>query len=294
VDVPPPGRGLVSRAAAVALALGLVACASALNYLDPAGPSYESRFAALGRPAPSADAPLRVVTFNIAFAREMDRALEVLEGASPLRKPDLLVLQEMDAPSVERVARALGLNSVYMPSGIHPTSRRDFGSALLSPWPLVEPRKIVLPHGARVTHLRRAIVAATLVRGSRRVRVYGVHLPAPLSISGGSRREQVRLIIEDAASSPDPVIIAGDFNSHGVGKELVAAGFTWVTRDVGTTTRWHFFGLSYDHVFVRGLAPAGEGGPAFGVVEDNQGASDHRPVWALLAPAPDETDRPRS
>jgi len=287
--------GLLFRAVAAALALGLAACASALNYLEPAGPWYESRFAPSSRPTRPAEAPLRIVTFNIAFAREMDRALEVLQGSPPLRNPDLLVLQELDAPSVERVARALRLNSVYMPSGIHPTSGRDFGSALLSPWPLVEPRKIVLPHGARVTHLRRTIVVATLVRGGQRVRAYGVHLPAPLSISGGSRREQVRLIIEDAASSPDPVVVAGDFNSHGVGRELAAAGFIWVTRDVGTTTRWHFFGLSYDHVFVRGLAPAaGEGGPAFGVVEDNHGASDHRPVWALLAPAPGETGRPRS
>jgi len=44
-------------------------------------------------------------------------------------------------------------------------------------------------------------------------------------------------------------------------------------------------GLSYDHVFARGWVRAAGAG-AVGVVADNRGASDHRPVWAVLMPAP--------
>jgi endonuclease/exonuclease/phosphatase family metal-dependent hydrolase len=265
----------------VALAAGAAGCAHAVNYLDP-GPSYEARRAP-SPVTPRRGAPLRVVTFNIAYAREIGRALEVLRAAEPLRSPDVLALQEMDAPSVERIARALGMNSVFFPSGVHPKTGRDFGCALLSPWRLVEPRKLLLPHAARGTRLRRAATVATLVRGKERVCVYAVHLPSPLGVSPGSRRDEVRVLLADALSSPGPLIILGDFNSHGVGNELVKEGFTWVTRDIGTTTRFLFFGMSYDHVFARGLVPAPDEA-AFGVVKDNHGASDHRPVWAVLVP----------
>jgi endonuclease/exonuclease/phosphatase family metal-dependent hydrolase len=268
-------------AAALGLAASGLACASAANYLDPSGPSYVRTSAA--RAAGSDSASLRVVSFNIAHAVEIERALEVLRESEPLRDPDVLALQEMDAPGTERIARALGMNAVYFPSGVHPKHERDFGCAVLSPWPLEEPRKVLLPHAARVSGLRRAAASATLVRGGRRIRVYSVHLPSPLAISGGSRRDQLRALAADAASADGPVVIAGDFNSHGKVGELAKAGFTWVTRDVGSTTRFRLLGigigLSYDHVLAKGLRP---GAGAVGLVADNRGASDHRPVWAVL------------
>jgi endonuclease/exonuclease/phosphatase family metal-dependent hydrolase len=269
-------------AAALVLAATGVACASAVNYLDPSEPSYvyarEGR-ATEGSPA----APVRVVSFNIAYAIEIDRAIELLRTSEPLRAPDILALQEMDAPGTERIALALGMNAVYFPSGIHPKHERDFGCAVLSPWPLEEPRKLVLPHGARVSGLRRAAVSATVVRGSQRIRAYSLHLPSPLAISGGSRKEQLRVLAADAASAEGPVVIAGDFNSHDKVEKLAKAGFVWVTRDVGTTVLLGIglAGLSYDHVLARGLRPV-PGPGATGVVADNRGASDHKPVWAVL------------
>jgi endonuclease/exonuclease/phosphatase family metal-dependent hydrolase len=261
-------------------------CASAVNYLDPAGPLYvcprEGRVAGSEPPA----AFLRVVSFNIAYGIEIDRAIEVLRETGPLLGPDVLALQEMDAPGTERIAKALGLNSVYYPSGVHPKHGRDFGCALLSPWPLEEPRKVVLPHGARGSGLRRSAVSATLVRGAERIRVYSVHLPSPLAVSGGSRREELRVLAADAAAADGPVVIAGDFNSHDKVEELARAGFTWLTRDLGDTARFRLLGiglagLAYDHVLTRGLRIA-PGPAAVGVVADNHGASDHNPIWAVL------------
>jgi endonuclease/exonuclease/phosphatase family metal-dependent hydrolase len=270
----------------IALAATGLACAAAVNYIDPSGPAYV--YAREGGPAAdsSPSATVRVVSFNVEYAIHVDRAIEVLRESEPLRDPDILALQEMDAPGTERIARALGMGAVYFPSGIHPKHERDFGCAVLSPWPLEEPRKLVLPHGARVSGLRRAAVSATVVRGAQRIRVYSVHLPSPLAISGGSRKEQLRALAADAAKTPGPVVIAGDFNSHGKVEELAEAGFAWVTRDVGPTTRFRLLGiglagLSYDHVLARGLRPI-EGPGKAGVVADNRGASDHRPVWAVL------------
>jgi endonuclease/exonuclease/phosphatase family metal-dependent hydrolase len=271
----------VARLAAIVLAALGLACGTATNYLDSSGPMYEARHAAPVAEAP-AEGRLRVVTFNIAYAIHVDRAIAVLQAPGPLERPDLLALQEMDAPGADKIARALGLNSIYAPGGVHPSSGRDFGCALLSPWPLVEPRKVLLPHGARGTGLRRAAVGATLLRAGRRIRVYSVHLPAPFSVSGGARREQVAALLADAADSPDPVVIVGDLNSHGLGEQFVKGGYAWLTREVGaTTSAIGVLRLAYDHVFTRGLGVT-PGGHTVGVVQDNKKASDHRPVWAQI------------
>ena len=266
------------------LAAACAACAT-VNYLDPGGPSHETRFAEMSRSPPPASAPLRVVTFNIAYAVKVDLALEVLQQSPPLRDPDVLALQEMDAPSVQRIARALGMNSVYVPSAVHPKTDRDFGCAILSPWPLVDPGKVVLPIAAFGSGVRRSAARATVEWGERRVRVYSVHLPSPLGVTGGARRQQLEVMLADAADSTDPVVIAGDFNSRDVGNQIAEAGYSWPTRDVGTTSKFFFFGMSIDHIFARGLVAAPDA-ESFGVVRENRGASDHRPVWAVLA-APD-------
>jgi endonuclease/exonuclease/phosphatase family metal-dependent hydrolase len=255
-----------------------------VNYLDPSGPVYTDQTVAADSAWSqrlAAEGPIRVVSFNIAFAVHIDRALEVLKESEPLRDFDVLALQEMDAPGVERIARELGLHYVYYPSGIHTKHDRDFGCAVLSPWPIVEPTKIVLPHGARGSGLRRVAVAATVVRDRDRFRCYAVHLPAALSISGSSRREQARVLIESAGSSPDPVIITGDFNSYDIGHEFTKAGFDWLTRDTGSTVKRFLLGFRYDHVFVRGAPGQTLRGEA-GVVQDNHDASDHKAIWASI------------
>jgi endonuclease/exonuclease/phosphatase family metal-dependent hydrolase len=273
----------------LAIAAG-VSCGT-VNYLDPAGPSHEGRFAEASAP-PRPGVPFRVVTFNIAYAVEIDLALELLKQSPPLMAADILALQEMDAPTVERIARELGMDSVYVPSAVHPKTDRDFGCAILSPWPLVEPGKVVLPIAAFGSGVRRSAARATLQRGDERVRVYSVHLPSPLGVTGGARRQQLEVLLADAADSTDPVVIAGDFNSHDVGKQLTEAGFAWPTRDVGTTSKFFFFGMSIDHIFARGLESL-SGVEAAGAVKDNRGASDHRPVWAVLV-VPDTRDPPYS
>ena len=274
------------RLAAALLAAAGLGCASAKNYLEPAAPFYEFRREAEPPRAPADAPPLRVVSFNIAYAIEIERALEVLRGAEPLRGADLVALQEMDAPGTERIAKALGMNAVYFPSGVHPKHDRDFGCALLSPWPLVEPRKLVLPHGARGSGLRRSATIATVVRGASRVRAYSVHLPSPFAISGGSRKEELRALAQDASASADPVVILGDFNSHDKVEELQRAGFAWPTRKLGHTTRFRLLGIpvagmSYDHVVTKRLRLAA-GDSVLGIVRDNRGASDHLPIWAVL------------
>jgi len=282
----PQPTGAGRRLVLVVAALLAVSCHS-VNYLDPSGPSYQEHFAGTAPPPPPG-VPLRVVTFNIAYAVKVELALELLREDPSLRGLDVLALQEMDAPGTEQLARELRMNSVYVPSAVHPRTDRDFGCAILSPWPLVEPGKVVLPIAAIGSGVRRAAVRATVLRGPERVRAYSVHLPSPLGVTGAARRQQLEVLLADAAGSADPVVIAGDFNSKDVGKQMVEAGYVWPTRDVGATSTFSLFGIgiagmSIDHIFARGLASP-PGGEAAGVVQDNRGASDHRPVWALFDP----------
>jgi len=259
-------------ATALAVALGcLLGCATAHNYSDPAGPRHSGVAAVRPEPRPG----IRVVTFNIKYGRQVARAIEAL-SRPPLAGADLIVLQEMDARGVASIAEALGMGYVYYPAAVPPRSGRDFGNAILSPWPIEAGKKIVLPHLSRIVHEARAAVRATVRVGDRPLRVYSVHLGSPLGISGRKRREQAQAVVADADDSLHPVVVAGDFNSKGIGTQFVAAGYAWPTERVGRTTAL----FSFDHIFTRGLCPFGEVGA--GVSREGPKASDHLPVWADL------------
>ena len=121
LDVMRRRRGILSSLVVTALAVGSSACATARNYTDPTGPIFVGQASSLTRAA----SDLRVVTFNIAFARHVDRAADLLTRPGPLKDADVLVLQEMDAPGTESLARALGMNYAYVPAAVHPSSHRD-------------------------------------------------------------------------------------------------------------------------------------------------------------------------
>src|SRR5512134_1621026 len=138
----PSGLPLGAALASTALLAG---CAPMPNLLNPSSPRFEGAYAPSAPVGFSPAAPLRVVTFNIKFAREIDRAVAVLEGDS-LRDADILMLEEMDDQGVDRIARALGLNYAYYPATVHPGNGKYFGPAVLSRWPIERSWKVLLPH----------------------------------------------------------------------------------------------------------------------------------------------------
>ena len=283
--IPRLGRGRRGRAAgaldwpmrsspAAFLAALLATGCATVNYTDPAGPLHTGR----GEATPVAGPALKLVTFNVEYALQTAAAASGLKRA-PLADADVVALQEMDLPGVEHVARALGMGYVYFPVSVHPRTRRDFGNAILSRWPLTAPRKVLLPHRSLVYNQQRAAASAVVTADGRDIRVYSVHLGAPRGTSEGRRREQVDAILADAARETGPVAVMGDLNSERLGERFVAAGFTWLTRDAGATSGSH----AIDHIVVRGL-PVPEG-LAAGVARDVR-AGDHWPVWAVVGAAP--------
>lgn len=263
----------LSAAALLGVVAG-IACA-AHNYESPLGPRYAGAVAPTGRAKPpGAPQAVRVVTFNIRFARNIDRAIALLESSPALSTADIIALQEMDAPGTQRIAEALAMSYVYYPARFRRSSDRDFGNAILSRWPIVADEKLVLPHRARVGRTGRIATAATILIGDVAVRAYSVHLGTPTEIGPGSRRDQVQAILADALAYPR-VVVGGDMNSRGVGKEFRAAGFLWPTEHNPDT---HLL-FNWDHIFLKGFAP--EDSVHAGVVRDTLGASDHHPVWAV-------------
>ena len=260
----------VARALLLCTLAALPGCALAHNYADAAGPIYLHTEPA----SPVARPDLHVLTYNIKFGQQLDRAVDLLTWRDGIERPDVLVLQELDAPGVERLARALGMNSVYVPAAIHPASPRDFGVAILSPWPLRDARKILLPHLHRFRKMTRAAATATIDTPLGAVRVYAVHIETPFGLPADKRREQVAAIHADAATWTGPVVIAGDFNGKALARAAAGPAFAWLTRDVGGTAG----PFSVDHIIVRGLCPAGD--PSSGRVVYARGISDHLPVWA--------------
>ncbi|MBI3081751.1 MAG: endonuclease/exonuclease/phosphatase family protein, partial [Gemmatimonadetes bacterium] len=216
-------------------ALGLIAalgCRPVVNYPSLLGPRYAGGEASMRRGA--APSRIRVVTFNVQFGRHVDRLIELLQLAGSADGADIVTLQEVDPAQTDRLAQALGMAYVYYPAVVHPRSGRDFGNAVLSRWPIVDDRKVILPHHGRFRDSQRAATAATVVVGDDSLRVYSVHLSTMVEVAPSSRREQARTVLADAARLRR-VVVGGDLNGVGVGDEFEACGFLWPTKDNAPT-----------------------------------------------------------
>jgi endonuclease/exonuclease/phosphatase family metal-dependent hydrolase len=249
-------------------------CSRQTNFLDPAGPRFEGNYAAA--PPDSAPNAIRVVTFNIKYSAHVDRAIEVLGESDSLKGADIVALQEMDDAAADSIARALRMNYAYLPSTISAITDTFFGPAVLSRWPIDSAWKVLLPHGSIWRGQRRTATGAIVRIGHTRVRVYSVHLETQASIAPDEREDQAAAILRDAAGAAEPVILAGDLNSYGIGEYFARRGFRWLTEYFGETILlW-----SWDHVLVRGFAP--DQVLSVGVERNARGASDHRAVWAVI------------
>jgi len=265
-----PGR----RAALLLAVLAAAGCRTGRNYTSIEGPRYTGSPAIAHTGECAHDQTLRLASFNIEFALRVDSAIAVLQSDPALRGADVILLQEMDESSTKRIADTLGMGYVYYPAVFHLRTRRNFGNAVLSRWPIAEDKKIVLPHLARLASTQRAATAATVRVCDLLVRVYSVHLGTPAGVSPAARRDQLGVILADA-SQYSRVVIGGDMNDEGVGRTALKLGYAWPTRRGPPTT-----GLGrLDHIFLKGFSSPDSA--AAGTVLDVRGASDHLAVWTV-------------
>jgi endonuclease/exonuclease/phosphatase family metal-dependent hydrolase len=278
--------GTVIRGCCVAALALIAACAHRQSYNYGLADAPILRTVLSDRPAP-AGSTLTVVSYNIKYGKEVEQALRDLRADSRLAAADVLLLQEMAADGVERMARALGLNAVYVPSSRDETGR-GFGNAILANTRLEDIEAVALPHRHPLTGQTRIALLATAVWSGRRLRIACVHLetpPLPLE----QRLDQLAAVCS-ALPPPaaGPVVVGGDFNTvsdyevTAMARRLRREGLHQVNTGVAPTAVRGFLGLELfrprlDHLFVRDLVVLGGG------VTVEAEASDHRPIWSVLA-----------
>ena len=244
---------------------------------------------------------LRVVSFNVHYARDLTALAESFRATPALRDADVFLLQEIESYAAEggsrsrKLAEALRLNYVYAPAR---TTRAGgtHGLAILSKFPLTEIEVLPLPRNDLGSKTRRRIaLGATVQVGEQRLRLFNVHLDTRINIA--ERRAQLALVLEAAKKfSGAPVLIGGDFNTNpfrwawggrlpflrsnqaaALDAFMAKQGFKTPLAESGSTTRGRLWRARLDAIYIRGLEARGS------AVERQVSVSDHFPVWLDLA-----------
>ena len=253
------------------------------NYEAPDGPKFEGQYA---DNLPAFSEEVKIVTWNIKYAGKIGVAIIELSQVQPLREADIILLQEMDERGVEAIARALRYNYVYYPASMLRWWAVDklFGNAVLSKWPILDSRKLLLPHANPFNGQRRIAVETFIETRDRRVVVYCVHTETPM-LWPQRKRAQIETLtrhVQRAQAQSGHIVVGGDFNTftrRGI-NELEEAfrriGFVRASDGKHPTVRPKALRLTLDHIFVRGFSVLERG------VWAKTKASDHFPNWVKL------------
>ncbi|MGI9615300.1 MAG: endonuclease/exonuclease/phosphatase family protein [Acidimicrobiales bacterium] len=230
----------------------------------------------------------RIVSWNIRHGDDVDRAIHLLRDDEQLRDADAIFLQEMDHDGTLAIAEALGLSHSYATAGPHYRTGRDFGNAVLSPWPLSDEEVIELPHKARIRGQPRVAVKAVATVGDLAVSLSTTHTEIP-SLGKKKRDDQVEVLASVAARWPTELaVVGGDFNTVSVKgirsltERFAKHGFAHVSSDAVRTLRRVGQDFTLDHVFARGFDAVASGVTRVEV-------SDHDPVWVELERAAEKS-----
>jgi endonuclease/exonuclease/phosphatase family metal-dependent hydrolase len=236
-----------------------------------------------------------VVSYNIRWrtGAELDQIARWLKAKGAA----IVALQEVDraksrtAKSNNARALAESLGAYYAwaappsPKG-ETKEEEETGVELLSPYPLTDVTRIVLPHEGPGGRWRVAL-GATVTIGKTALRVYSVHSETRIPV--GEKIEQYRAVLDDLARFPKemPVVVMGDFNSwepatgQGVRKLFTDAKFVTPFPDGETTfTRSAVVfdvKLKLDWIWLRGLTAGSYG------IDRSVTVSDHFPLWTVVS-----------
>lgn len=212
------------------------------------------------------DFALRVVSFNVLASNpQHQRVVDYVAGSGA----DVVFLAEIDAGW----ARSLeALKAEYPYQFVHPRPD-NFGGALLSRLPLLEPELLKLGAGPRPT------LKARLEHQGRSLLFVGMHPVPPMGGEFALHRDsQIDGLRDYVAAQGDPVLTVGDFNASPWSapmRRLVRGALGFRGEDPPWTPTWSVFtpfAVPIDHALCTGplWIAQREVGPDLG--------SDHRPV----------------
>src|SRR6266699_3110995 len=124
-------RAIAARLLIVAAGTG---CRAMINYPSPVAPRYAAALPVqpVAFTSQASLPPLRVVSLNLNYAQQVERAIYAFQSYAPLRGADVIMLQEMDAPATQRIAAAMGMAYVYYPAGDRKSTRLNSSHVRIS------------------------------------------------------------------------------------------------------------------------------------------------------------------
>jgi endonuclease/exonuclease/phosphatase family metal-dependent hydrolase len=236
--------------------------------------------------APASLDSILVVSWNIQYGENVELALQEKKDFPPLAEADIILVQEMDPDGVRMMADSLGFNHVYGTAAVHPHHKKQFGNGVLSRWPIMNHRVLILPHETMLTGHRRIAVAADIDLGGRQLRAVSIHT-ATMVMDQDKRFEQAEAVRDSLGSFDGPVLIAGDFNTVSeyegtlLRRTMRGLGMKTVRLPEGPTIANKYKKIPgsvpvLDHIFFKDMTAGASG------IADETTASDHYPIWTVL------------
>ena len=264
----------------LAVCILLASCSSTSNYLSALEPRFDGNFS---DPPAEFDGTIKVISYNISFAQNIDRAIYELSEYDDLKDVDIVLLQEMDEAGTDAIAQALGHNYVYYPASVLDRHDKNFGNAILSKWPIDAAEKVILPYKSPRNQQIRIAVKAVVTIGDIEILTYSVHTET-LWLGPQKRHGQIDALIESIDTSFPFIVIGGDFNTltpqsvEDLAESFAEIGLEMATKGVGYTAKYGPFEFVLDHIFTKGMTVLEAGR------SDEANASDHLPIWVELTP----------
>ena len=254
------------------------------------------------RAAPQSSEEFKVVSFNIRWrgGDDLKKLVKLLRDDPEVGNAIVLGLQEVDRNkkrtgnqnTVKVLAEELGMYYAWAaPPTPKPSQEEETGVALLSPYPLTDVQRLVLPHEGP-GHKRRAGLGATVKIGETNLRVYSVHSETRMSMD--KKVAQMKAALDDLANYPKdmPAIIMGDLNTweSDAGSRTVklftGAGFHTPFNGDSTFCRQILIvplKLKLDWIWLRNIQATTHG------IDREIKLSDHWPLWTTVNIKPSAT-----
>jgi endonuclease/exonuclease/phosphatase family metal-dependent hydrolase len=236
---------------------------------------------------------IKIVSYNIRYrsGENLNKLLKLLREDPEIGNAVVLGLQEVDrnkkrtanTNTARIIADTLGFNYAWAaPPVAKPTDEEETGVAIMSPFPISDIRRMVLPHEGPNKRKRVALGATVRIFG-KDFRVYSMH--GETRIAMNKKVEQMNTLVQDLKRFPEnmPVILVGDLNTW---ESNAAEKTIKLFRDAGLHTpfggqstfraRVLFVPLEFrlDWVWLRGVQVLTYG------IDKKIGLSDHFPLWA--------------
>lgn len=169
------------------------------------------------------DRHLRVMSFNIHHGAGIDGVLDLDRTAATIRQeaPDVVGLQEVDhhfgsrsdfVDQTRALADKLHMHAVFGANlDLAPTNpgdpRRQYGTAILSRWPILESENTLLPRYD--DHEQRGLLYARVLVKGVPVAAYTTHLQHN---TPAEQLDQAQAVADVVNESSDPAVLTGDMN----------------------------------------------------------------------------------